>query len=136
MEKQLRLTLPMNFRQAKRQLEDGSETVDMIVEGYAFKYDVETVLYEREDGFQYREVIEKGALDEFGGYRNIDFNRFNFWRTIERCSWINRMYFIAPLANHARKTGDKKLGREVLEVMLRFAAEDRKSTRLNSSHVT
>ena len=68
-------------------------------------------------------VVEKGALDEFGGYKNIDFNRFNFWRTIERCSWINRMYFIAPLANHARKTGDKKLGREVLEVMLRFAAD-------------
>lgn len=63
MEKQLRLTLPMEFRQAKRQLDDGSETVDMIVEGYAFKYDVETVLYEREDGFQYREVIERGALD-------------------------------------------------------------------------
>ena len=67
-------------------------------------------------------VVEKGALDEFGGYKNIDFARFNFWRTIERCSWINRMYFIAPLANHARKTGDKKLGREVLEVMLRFAS--------------
>ena len=63
MDKQLRLTLPMSFRQAKRQLDDGSETVDMIVEGYAFKYDTETVLYEREDGFQYREVIEKGALE-------------------------------------------------------------------------
>lgn len=35
----------------------------MIVEGYAFKYDSETVLYETESGFQYREVIEKGALD-------------------------------------------------------------------------
>ena len=63
MEKQLRLTLPMTFRQAKRQLDDGSETVDMIVEGYAFKYDVETVLYESADGFQYREVIERGSLD-------------------------------------------------------------------------
>ena len=66
-------------------------------------------------------VINKGALDEFGGYRNIDFCKFDFWRTIERCSWINRMYFIVPLANHARKTGDKKLGREVLEILLRFA---------------
>jgi HK97 family phage prohead protease len=35
----------------------------MIVEGYAFKYDSETVLYENESGFQYREVIERGALD-------------------------------------------------------------------------
>ena len=67
-------------------------------------------------------VIRKGALEGFGGYRNIDFHKFDSWRTIERCSWINRMYFIAPLANHARKTGDKKLGREVLEILLRFAA--------------
>lgn len=67
-------------------------------------------------------VIRKGALDEFGGYRNIDFRKFDFWRTIERCSWINRMYFIVPLANHARRTGDKKLGREVLEILLRFAS--------------
>lgn len=35
----------------------------MIVEGYAFKYDSETVLYEDSRGFQYREVIERGALD-------------------------------------------------------------------------
>lgn len=63
MDRQIRLTLPMEFRKAKRQLDDGSETEDMIVEGYAFKYDAETVLYEAENGFQYREVIEKGALD-------------------------------------------------------------------------
>lgn len=67
-------------------------------------------------------VVEKGALDDFGGYKNIDFLKFNFWRTIERTSWINRMYFIAPLANHARKTNDKKLAREVLEIIMRFAA--------------
>ncbi len=66
-------------------------------------------------------VVEKGALDEFGGYRNIDFLKFNFWRTIERTSWINRMYFIAPMANHARKTGNRQLAREVMEVLLRFA---------------
>ena len=63
MDRQIRLTLPMEFRKAKRQLDDGSETEDMIVEGYTFKYDAETVLYEAENGFQYREVIEKGALD-------------------------------------------------------------------------
>lgn len=50
----------MQFRKAKRQTDDGE---DMIVEGYAFKYDEETVLYEREDGFQYREVINRGSLD-------------------------------------------------------------------------
>lgn len=63
MEKQIRLTLPMQFRKAQRALDDGSTVEDMIVEGYAFKYDAETVLYETENGFQYREIIEKGALD-------------------------------------------------------------------------
>ena len=53
----------MQFRKAQRQLDDGSTIEDMIVEGYAFKYDSETVLYETENGFQYREVIEKGALE-------------------------------------------------------------------------
>jgi HK97 family phage prohead protease len=47
----------------QRQLDDGSTVEDMIVEGYAFKYDAETVLYETENGFQYREVIERGALE-------------------------------------------------------------------------
>ena len=62
MDKQVRLTLPMQFRMQKRQTENG-ETEDMIVEGYAFKYNEETVLYETESGFQYREVIEQGSLD-------------------------------------------------------------------------
>lgn len=53
----------MQFRKATRALDDGSSVEDMIVEGYAFKYDSETVLYETENGFQYREVIEKGALE-------------------------------------------------------------------------
>ena len=60
--KQIRLTLPMQYRSQKRMTEDGEQT-DMIVEGYAFKYDEETVLYEREDGYQYREIIEKGSLE-------------------------------------------------------------------------
>lgn len=63
MERQIRLTLPMQFRKAQRALDDGNTAEDMIVEGYAFKYDAETVLYETESGFQYREVIEHGALE-------------------------------------------------------------------------
>lgn len=53
----------MTYRKQLRQLDDGTNREDMIVEGYAFKYDEETVLYESESGYQYREVIEKGALD-------------------------------------------------------------------------
>lgn len=56
MERQMRLTLPIQIRKSENPNE-------MLVEGYAFKYNSETVLYERPDGFQYREIIEKGALD-------------------------------------------------------------------------
>lgn len=63
MDKQVRLTLPMQFRKATRALDDGNTVEDMIVEGYAFKYNQETVLYETSRGFQYREVIERGALE-------------------------------------------------------------------------
>lgn len=63
MEKQIRLTLPIQFRKEKRQNEQGEMVEDMIVEGYAFKYNSETVLYEDSHGFQYREIIEEGALD-------------------------------------------------------------------------
>ena len=66
-------------------------------------------------------VTEKDALRIFGGYKEVDFLRFESWRTIERTSWINRMYYIVPLANHARKTGDRKLAREVIDILLRFA---------------
>lgn len=61
MTKLLRLTLPLQFRSQKRMGEDGTEVTDMIVEGYAFKYGIETVLFETSRGYQYREVIEKGA---------------------------------------------------------------------------
>lgn len=52
----------MQFRNEKRMTEEG-EVTDMIVEGYAFKYNSPTVLYKSSGGYEYREVIEKGALD-------------------------------------------------------------------------
>ena len=58
MEKQIRLTLPIQIRKVS----ENEQNKDMIVEGYAFKYNEETVLYERSDGYQYKEIIEKGAL--------------------------------------------------------------------------
>ncbi|MBR2871957.1 MAG: heparinase II/III family protein [Lentisphaeria bacterium] len=66
-------------------------------------------------------VTVNNALEMFGTYKEVDFLKFESWRTIERTSWINRMYFIVPLANHARKTNDKKLAREVIDILLRFA---------------
>ena len=65
-------------------------------------------------------VVENGALAEFGGFEETDFLKFERWRTIERSCWINRMYFIAPMAAWAKKSGDEKLARKVYDIMLRF----------------
>lgn len=62
LERQVRLTLPMQFRSEKRMTETGEETTDMIVEGYAFKYGIETVLFRTSSGYEYKEIIEQGAL--------------------------------------------------------------------------
>lgn len=61
MDKMIRLTLPMQFRKEIRKTDEGDVT-DMIVEGYAFKYNSETVLWKDSRGYEYREVIEPGAL--------------------------------------------------------------------------
>lgn len=63
LERQLRLTLPLQVRTEMRALDDGTEVQDMIVEGYAFKYNVETVLWKSRNGYEYREIIDKGALE-------------------------------------------------------------------------
>ena len=65
-------------------------------------------------------VTENDALAEFGGFEETDFLKFERWRTIERSCWINRMYFIAPMAAWAKKSGDEKLARKVYDIMLRF----------------
>ena len=65
-------------------------------------------------------ITEKDALAEFGGFEQTDFLKFEHWRTIERSCWINRMYFIVPMAAWAKKSGNEKLARKVFDVMLRF----------------
>jgi len=59
-------------------------------------------------------------MDEFGGLDSIDFGRFEKWRTIEKSCWINRCYFIVPLAKRAYRMRDKVLAERVLQIMLRF----------------
>lgn len=63
MEKTLRMTLPVKSQILKRKAEDGTEVEDMIVEGYAFKFNKETLLYESRSGMKFYEVIERGAAD-------------------------------------------------------------------------
>lgn len=63
-----------------------------------------------------REIVRNimsGALNEYGNFPDLDFKRFAKWTTIERDCWLNRMYFIVPLA----KCG---FGRLAMDIILDF----------------
>ena len=66
------------------------------------------------------EAILNGALDEFGTLPNLDFSRFERWRSVEKSCWINRFYFIIPLAKHYYATGDESIAVLVKNTILHF----------------
>ena len=66
------------------------------------------------------EDILDGALAEFGTLPRLDFARFERWRSIEKSCWLNRCYFIVPLAKYYRMTGDEKIAALVRDTMLHF----------------
>ncbi len=69
----------------------------------------------------YENIIQHGALEQFGELPKFDFLRFAKWRTIEKSCWLSRMYAIVPLAKRYRLTGDEKLAVLVRDMMLWFS---------------
>ena len=66
------------------------------------------------------EAVLNGALADFGPLDAIDFLKYERWSTIEKSCWINRMYFIVPLAHQYALHGDKKLAQLLRQILLRF----------------
>ncbi len=67
-------------------------------------------------------VLHDGALDEWGTLPKLDFSRFERWRTIEKSCWLNRFYFIVPLAKYACTNHDAKTARLVIDTIRHFIA--------------
>lgn len=67
-----------------------------------------------------RKLVAEDALADFGSIDKIDFKRYERWRSIEKSCWINRCYFIVPLAKTAWLTHDEKLAKMAAGVMLNF----------------
>ena len=65
-------------------------------------------------------VLETPVLEDFGGVTNLEFPRFERWRSIEKSCWINRCYFLAPMARMAWLKDDADLAHIVMQVMLHF----------------
>lgn len=65
-------------------------------------------------------ILNHGALDMFGGYENIDYHKSDSWKTIEQSSWINRLYFIVPLAKYAKAHNDINTAQKIVNIILDF----------------
>ncbi len=66
------------------------------------------------------EAVLNGALADFGPLEAIDFLKYERWSTIEKSCWINRMYFIVPIAHQYALHGDEKLAQLLRQILLRF----------------
>ena len=66
------------------------------------------------------EDILNGALNEFGTLPELDFAKFERWRSIEKSCWSSRFYFIVPLAKYYRTTGDESIAALVKDTILYF----------------
>ena len=66
------------------------------------------------------EAVLNGALADFGPLDAIDFLKYERWSTIEKSCWINRMYFIVPLAHQYALHGDENLAQLLRQILLRF----------------
>ena len=65
-------------------------------------------------------ILNRDILKEFGGLPRLDHGRFERWRSVEKSCWLNRFYFIVPLAKKYALTGGESLARLVVETMLHF----------------
>ena len=79
------------------------------------------ILHSTDDLVITENILRKNALGDFGPLDEIDFLKFEHWSTIEKSCWINRMYFIVPLARCAKITCNRSLACKVRQILMRFA---------------
>lgn len=68
----------------------------------------------------FEKIINNGALKDFGTLPDLDFERFERWGNIEKSCWLNRFYFIVPLAKKYWLTKDEKIASTVKNIILHF----------------
>ncbi len=73
------------------------------------------------DDFEAAKNILSGAMQEFGTLPELDFARFERWSSIEQSCWINRMYFLVPLAKYAAIAPDIQAAETVCLILEHFA---------------
>ncbi len=72
------------------------------------------------DDREIRRKFLSGELSKFVDFPNMDFHRYERWRSIELSCWINRCYLVACLAHAAWLEKDKALANILKDTMLHF----------------
>ena len=67
-----------------------------------------------------RQILEEDALRDFGQLPQLDHHRFERWRFAQKSCWLNRFYWLVPLAKQQAITSDKSLARLLVDAMLHF----------------
>ncbi|MFH1476019.1 MAG: alginate lyase family protein [Verrucomicrobiota bacterium] len=67
-----------------------------------------------------RRIIVAHALRDFGALPRLDHRRFERWRSIEKSCWLNRFYFIVPMAKQYALTKNEDLSRLIVDTLLHF----------------
>jgi len=75
-----------------------------------------------EDEVFAREVLDGDALADFGSLPDLDFRRFERWRSAQKSCWLNRFYWLVPLAKRFVRTRDQALARLIVGTMRHFVA--------------
>ena len=67
-----------------------------------------------------QQVLDQDALRDFGTLPKLDHRRFERWRTGQKSCWINRFYWLVPLAKRVAITQDQQLAQLVIDSLLHF----------------
>ncbi|OGV50996.1 MAG: hypothetical protein A2017_14050 [Lentisphaerae bacterium GWF2_44_16] len=73
-----------------------------------------------DDNEIYERIINQNALSDFGKLPGLEFDKFERWRSIEKSCWINRFYFIVPLAKKYWLMKDEAIAIKVKNTILHF----------------
>ena len=65
-------------------------------------------------------VLKKNMLSGFGTVPNLNFKKFERWRSIEKSCWLNKFYFLVSMARVYWLTGEETIAKLVKNTILNF----------------
>ena len=67
-----------------------------------------------------RHVLGNGALSDWGRLPELDFGRYERWRSVEKSCWLNRMYWVASAARWCWLSGNEQAAGRIGDTVRHF----------------